>query len=365
MAHEMTAGTSPRPDCRSSISAAPEPAAKVQWVGPEDAEDRADLDAWCAGVGPAYVDAARSLVNPVADTLAILSWNVNVGAGDLAGLVGDLRAGRLTAGRSIEHFVVLLQEAYREGENVPLDVSGARIAGALQPASRAGARVDIASAAAGLGLHVYYVPSMRNGAPHETREDRGNAILSTLPLSDLTAIELPFERQRRVAAEATVRGLRTTGEPWTLRVTSAHLDNRAPAKRLWLFATMSRVRQARGLLDGMRPSGAAVLGGDLNTWGGFHDDAYRTIAARLPIESSDRRATFHGLARLDHLLFRLPDGWSVHTSRLDKYGSDHHPLLAEVHFAGAEGTAPSPEGAGTSPGGKERRLRWRELPCRW
>jgi endonuclease/exonuclease/phosphatase (EEP) superfamily protein YafD len=82
-----------------------------------------------------------------------------------------------------------------------------------------------------------------------------------------------------------------------------------------------------------------VLGGDLNTWGGFHDDAYRTIAAHLPIEADDRRATFHGLARLDHLLFRLPEGWSVSTTRLDRYGSDHHPLLAQVKIG---------EGAGAS-----------------
>jgi endonuclease/exonuclease/phosphatase family metal-dependent hydrolase len=187
--------------------------------------------------------------------------------------------------------------------------------------------------AASLGLGVYYVPAMRNGAPHETREDRGNAILSTLPLSDLTAIELPFERQRRVAIEATVHGTSTTGEAWTLRVTNVHLDNRAPAKRLWLFATISRVRQARGLLDGMRATGAAVLGGDLNSWGGFNDTAYRTIAERLPMEVDDRRATFHGLARLDHLLFRLPDGWTVETARLERYGSDHHPLLARIEIA--------------------------------
>ncbi|MEN3339278.1 MAG: hypothetical protein V7647_2954, partial [Acidobacteriota bacterium] len=65
---------------------------------------------------------------------------------------------------------------------------------------------QIEPVAAALGLSLYYVPSMRNGgaAPHE---DRGNAILSSLPLTDLAAYELPFERQRRVALGATIAGI--------------------------------------------------------------------------------------------------------------------------------------------------------------
>ena len=332
-AHQMTVAAAEQVSCRATVSTVADVTTPVRWLRPEDAEDRADLDAWCAGVGPALVNRPATVSDDaIADSLVVVSWNINVGAGDLAGLVRDLRAGVLTGGQPVAHFVLLLQEVYRDGGQVPAEVPGARTARPLQPPARAGARVDIASAAEALGLAVYYAPSMRNGAPHETREDRGNAIVSTLPLADLAAIELPFERQRRVAVEATVRGTRSSGEPWSLRVTNAHLDNRAPAKRLWLFATISRVRQARGLLDGMSQTGAAVLGGDLNTWGGFNDDAYRTIAERLPIEADDRRTTFAGLARLDHLLFRLPDGWSARSFRLDRYGSDHHPLLAAIDF---------------------------------
>ena len=40
---------------------------------------------------------------------------------------------------------------------------------------------------------------MRNGAA--TDEDRGNAILFTRPLSRLTAVELPMERQRRYGSD--------------------------------------------------------------------------------------------------------------------------------------------------------------------
>jgi hypothetical protein len=40
---------------------------------------------------------------------------------------------------------------------------------------------------------------MRNGG---VDEDRGNAILATLPLRDVAAIELPLVRERRVAVAA-------------------------------------------------------------------------------------------------------------------------------------------------------------------
>ena len=258
---------------------------------------------------------------------------MNVGAGDVRALVRDLRAGALTGGRPVAHFVLLLQEAYRDGVHVPVELPrGARAARPLQPRSRSGERVDIAAVAASLELGVYYAPAMRNGEAHATREDRGNAILSTLPLSDLAAIELPFERQRRVAIEATVHGARADGTPWSLRVTNVHLENRAPARRLWLFQTWSRLRQTRGLLLAMSTSSAAVLGGDLNSWGGFTDEAYGALAERLPIQATDRRSTFAGLARLDHLLLRLPEGWTALTRRLDRFGSDHHPLLADIHI---------------------------------
>ena len=43
-----------------------------------------------------------------------------------------------------------------------------------------------------------------------------------------------------------------------------------------------------------------------------------------------KRATF-GPLRLDHLLFRMPDGWRAEVRRADsKYGSDHYPLVATV-----------------------------------
>jgi endonuclease/exonuclease/phosphatase family metal-dependent hydrolase len=314
--------------CRTAVAPGGDPSTdQIRWVRPETAGDRAKLDDWCRSVGPAVVVSSPAEPEPDVDSsgLVVISWNINVGAGDVAALVTSLRNGTLT-GQPVNRFVLLLQEAFRASELVPNgQLQDAESAGAIRPRVTGRDRIDIVSVAANLGLALYYVPSMRNGAPDRTNEDRGNAILSTEPLSDLAAIELPFERQRRVAIEAAV-----ASQGSMLRLTNVHLDNRAPARRLWLFAIATRLRQARGLLRDMTPTGPAVLGGDFNTWYGFHDPVFAEVAESLaPAATVDRRPTF-GVMRLDHLFFRLPDGWRASTTRLDVFGSDHHPLMATI-----------------------------------
>jgi endonuclease/exonuclease/phosphatase family metal-dependent hydrolase len=49
---------------------------------------------------------------------------------------------------------------------------------------------------------------------------------------------------------------------------------------------------------------------------------------------TDRRPTFMGLLRLDHLFFRLPPGWRAEFHRgNDRFGSDHYPLIATIRIA--------------------------------
>jgi endonuclease/exonuclease/phosphatase family metal-dependent hydrolase len=178
---------------------------------------------------------------------------------------------------------------------------------------------------------------MRNGGPLTSDEDRGNAILSTLPLTDLAAIELPFERQRRVAVAATISGATADGSPWRLRLVSAHLDNMSGVRRLWVAGSeFGRLRQTRGLLRALSGDAPLVLGADMNTLFGFRDAAYAEAALAFPdTRVTDRRATFQGLLRLDHLFFRLPAGWSSGFRRADHdYGSDHYPLIGTIAFAG-------------------------------
>jgi endonuclease/exonuclease/phosphatase family metal-dependent hydrolase len=327
----VVGAAAPIPGCVGTHALALRPTAGVEpaisWFAPQGAADLVTLEQWRAGVGPPVFAATSAEPSPPISTLTLVSWNTALGAGDVETLVADLR--RTAPDRPI---VMLLQEVYRGGPEVPSLLSGdAAFASRLEGLRADGHREEVEAIASALGMNAYYVPSMRNGSPLLSDEDRGNAILSTLPLSDLTAFELPFERQRRVAVAATVNGS-SRGKPWQLRVVSAHLDNMAGPKRLWIGAELGRVRQTRGLVDQLSHEGPLVLGGDFNTWFGFNDQAFRETARAFPgTRVTDRRATFRGLLRLDHLFFRLPDGWNAQFRRADeRYGSDHYPLIATI-----------------------------------
>jgi endonuclease/exonuclease/phosphatase family metal-dependent hydrolase len=236
--------------------------------------------------------------------------------------------------------VLLLQEAYRAGDDVPFP-AGEHLVPRIDEAPPSGDRRDVAEVARSLGLSLFYAPSMPNGKSPESSlaEDRGNAILSTLPLTDLEALELPFEVQRRVAVSATVGGVTRDGKPWTLRLASGHLDTRSRWSRVLDSFGTGRGRQASALgewLDG----DAVLLGADLNTWSlGFLEDAVDILYARFPQSVRVSEATYSagGLIgrRLDHLLYRLPAG-HVEVQRVaSRYGSDHHPLVGVVRLGGA------------------------------
>ena len=252
---------------------------------------------------------------------------MHVGGGDIDGLVADLRAGKLT-GKPEADFILLLQEAYRDGD-VPTSLEVAW-ASAIKPLPLHRDRVDISNAARRLGLWAIYVPSMRNGQPGATSEDRGNAILATRALDDVTAIELPLERQRRVSIAATAPVSVNGGAAKPLRVVNTHFTNMV-MHHFWILSESGRLRQARALAKALPQDGPLVVAGDFNAWFGFRDAAYRELAAGMTKPArEDRRATF-GPLRLDHMLFRLPDGWRTELRRANsKYESDHYPLIATI-----------------------------------
>jgi endonuclease/exonuclease/phosphatase family metal-dependent hydrolase len=307
------------------------PAAAIRWMAPELAADRSSLGNWRLSVGPPVVVPGEIAPDEISDRLVVVNWNMHVGGGDLAGLLTEVRRRHGSA-----PVVFLLQEAYREGPEVPVRLTAqANFASMIRSLRPDGSREEIEAVARRLDLHAYYVPSMRNGAPSASAEDRGNAILSTLPLTELSAIELPFERQRRVAVAAAVAGISSAGTAWKVRVVSAHLDNMVGARRLWIAGgEFGRTRQARGLVSALQGGEALVLGADLNSWFGFDDGAYRAAAAAFPGTTvTDRRATFRGMLRLDHLFFRLGEGWRARFARADDaFGSDHYPLIGEIQF---------------------------------
>ena len=112
---------------------------------------------------------------------------------------------------------------------------------------------------------------MRNGSATglTEREDRGNAILSTEPLTDVRAIELPFGKQRRVAVTALIA---SRGDRPPIRVVSTHFDTNG-----------DRVAQATALSERLMlfTDAPLLVGGDLNSRRG----RTTTRCSRLPIAS--------------------------------------------------------------------------------
>ena len=303
----------------------------VSWYAAEPT-DAVELARWCRAVGaPLFVNASPSLSTPPAlDEFVTLSWNAHLAEGQLIDLIDDLRAGKLTNGRPVRNFALLVQELYRRGDGVPAFDMRDRSAFAIVPRDPDAA--DVEDYAQSLGLSFLYVPSMRNGA--ELREDRGNAIISTEPLLDAMAIELPLARQRRVAVSAAVM-VTTPAGVGRLELVNAHLEPLSSPRTLWIFKN-PRGRQVRAILDMLESPrftaghvAGVVLGGDFNTvTGGDREEGYRHARAwSKSLRGEDPRRT-HLMGRLDYLFFRLPDGWHGSTTRLDeRFGSDHHPIL--------------------------------------
>jgi endonuclease/exonuclease/phosphatase family metal-dependent hydrolase len=224
---------------------------------------------------------------------------MHAGRGDLPRFLDDLSSGRLT-GAPPSDYVALLQE----------DVEG----GAF----------DVGALARARGLSAFFVPVRVEGG-----RSSGNAILSTQPLDNPHGIALLRERQPRAAVMAA-----TTIAGEKLFIVDVHLENRVTWWRA-LFSDTARGRQAAALLQAIPPDEHGVLGGDLNTWQGPGERAWRVLAGRFPDTPTDPpQPTFHDRLVLDHLFFDLPEGWmAIRGVIKDSYGSDHHPVVALVTAA--------------------------------
>ena len=80
-----------------------------------------------------------------------------------------------------------------------------------------------------------------------------------------------------------------------------------------------------------------MVAGDLNTWMGEREPAYRLLRRDFPEpRRSDTGATWAGplglRARLDHIFFRGPQTVSGATRLPTRFGSDHYPLLTVIRF---------------------------------
>jgi endonuclease/exonuclease/phosphatase family metal-dependent hydrolase len=267
----------------------------------------------------------------------VLSWNVWVGHGRLLEVVERLGAGELGVPGDLPA-VLLIQEAFRRDDSVPERSNRFH---ARELVTRIRPKQDIVEVARRLGWNLRYVPSMRNGPE---RSDRGNAILTPLPLGPAVAVELPLALQRRVAVIAAVT---VSGRP--IRMVSAHLDPRGPVGYKWLGAA-SRALQTAHLLDDLEDE-TVILGADLNLGRGRAERAWRLLMeagfqSGVPPETPAWRHTYHSLPRLviDYLLVRDRGGAirSARVRRVDEdpadrgptvFGSDHHPLVARIDLA--------------------------------
>ena len=296
------------------------------------------LERWRRNVGaPVALDLASDAPVPAGRSLVVLSWNVWIGRGRLGEVITRIRNGDFAAlgAEPDAPLIVLAQEAYRCDDTIPPAPVGPRgrtLVAHLRP------QEDVVETARDLGLNLRYAPSMRNGTQ---QSDRGNAILSTLPLYEAQAVELPLVLQRRVAVCA---GIRVGGT--SIRLASAHLDPRGPPGRQWLGGA-GRALQARHLLASISDD-TVILGADLNLGRGRSERAWRLFGEAgftfgVPPSSPPWRHTFHALPRLvlDYLLVRDRSGAVAHARihRLDEdvrdrgprvFGSDHHPLLARI-----------------------------------
>jgi endonuclease/exonuclease/phosphatase family metal-dependent hydrolase len=228
--------------------------------------------------------------------LAVVAWNMHGGRGDLPRLLADLDAGRLTD-RPAANRLLLLQEAVEGGDH------------------------DVGSIAALRGWSAFFAPVRAID-----RGTLGNAILSSAPLVEARRIALPEERQPRAAAVASVR---VGSQP--LLVVSVHLENRVSWWKGGPLGDTARGRQAKALLHALPAGAPGILGGDLNTWLGRREPAWRAMAERFDDTPAVHDPTFRDRAVLDHLFFDLPTGWRGTTQvARDAYGSDHLPVIGLI-----------------------------------
>jgi len=310
----------------------------MRWYQGRDGRDRRLTALWCATVGPPVIQlepTERHSPWERGSDLDVIAWNVQLGGGDIFRLLKeelglDCSSPGRAAGPAARPFVLLLQEAWRRSPDMPRVEASSIIPWTIDEGR---AVPDIVGIARRCGLAFVYVPSARNGPDSGSRpsEDKGNAILASIPLSEPMAIDLPFEGSRKVAAVATVHG--QGGQ--RVSFTSVHLDLASTLVRTLLSGNQTRARQAAGLIGALDqaqaagpPVEASLVGGDFNTWAVGETALGRMREAFPDSPDWDGLGTRGGFPA-DHVFFRRSSAtdFSIRGyGRLEaSYDSDHYP----------------------------------------
>jgi endonuclease/exonuclease/phosphatase family metal-dependent hydrolase len=326
----------------------------VTWVRPEDGGEQVKLAGWCDVVGspvlvpgPDEPDAPSTVPEAGASHVTVATWNIWVGGGDLDLFLSEELGWSCAAGApshgpggSHQPFVVLIQEAFRRGGDIPTVERGSPVSWPIHPDLPGHRGPDIGAVAAECGLYLAYFPSSRNGFDeHDGQgEDKGNAILSSLPLRDIAAVELPFEAGRKVGVAAWMDVPVGPGRTEPLGVATVHLDVAATLVRTLVTGNQTRVRQLRGFLEALDgvgfSEGPLAVGGDFNTWAA-KDGSLKVMSEEFPESPGVTPEGTRGPFPPDHVFFRGDDGpFELDPDSYEVirtlYGSDHNPRLLRL-----------------------------------
>ena len=319
--------------------------AGLRWYRAEEERDVRLGAAWCSVVGEPAVVMRPSGNFPgwtAAAGIDVVAWNAALGGGDIfafldAELHLECSAARSTLKQGGRPFVLMLQEVWRRSDDLPRVEGGDSIPWTGGPNLPEGA-LDFVETAEQCGLAYLYVPSSRNGPDDDRRpgEDRGNAILTTLPFSAPIAFDLPHEGGRKVAVGITSNA--PGGE--RVRFVSTHLDVASTLLRTLITGNQTRARQVLGLIDGIEKAESdgpltqvALVGGDFNTWAG-NESALQFMRDAFPESPPWDDLGTRGSFPTDHIFFRAGaytqfelDGYE----RIEEtYGSDHNGRRARL-----------------------------------
>ena len=111
-------------------TARPKEPQPIKWIDAVAPNHSARNERWRRGVGPAVIANFAAPGERALDQVAIVSWNVHVGSGDIHVFLQHLTDGQLTGGEPVREYVLLVQETFRSGSAVPnpmpLDAKSAR-----------------------------------------------------------------------------------------------------------------------------------------------------------------------------------------------------------------------------------------------